>query len=208
MRFVSEGVEAASLRQIAKDADTSIGMVYYYYTTKDDLFLAVVEEIYQKFLSDLEAILATRRSYQERLSGIYGRMGAMTNNEFEVLRLIVRESLTSNDRRNQLMQRFLRGHLPLLMGAILEGFAAGEIDKKLNPMVALACTLGFSGVVSTLMRLSKPRAEGCVDPAVAPDFMREVIRGFVELSPSCDELAAQLSRIVARALAPDPTAVK
>jgi AcrR family transcriptional regulator len=53
-RFLAEGVEATSLRNIAKDADTSIGMVYYYYTTKDDLFLAVVEETYQVILADLE----------------------------------------------------------------------------------------------------------------------------------------------------------
>ena len=40
-RFLSDGVEGASLRAIARDARTSIGMIYYYYPAKDDLFLAV-----------------------------------------------------------------------------------------------------------------------------------------------------------------------
>ena len=44
-RFLKEGVDGASLRTIARDAKTSIGMVYYYFPTKDDLFFAVVEEV-------------------------------------------------------------------------------------------------------------------------------------------------------------------
>ncbi|HEY5959481.1 MAG TPA: TetR/AcrR family transcriptional regulator, partial [Polyangiaceae bacterium] len=154
-RFLAEGVEAASLRQIAKDAETSIGMVYYYYTTKDDLFLAVVEEIYQKFLEDLESIWASRHSFQERLCSFYARIGAMSKAEFEVLQLIIRESLTSHDRRKQLKQRFLRGHLPLLMRAILEAISNGEIERSLHPMVAMACTLGFTGASAMLMQVSR-----------------------------------------------------
>lgn len=203
VQFLAEGVEAASLRRIAKDAETSIGMVYYYYTTKDDLFLAVVETIYQRFLSDLETVLASRQGYRERLCGVYGRIGAMSDNELDVLRLIIRESLTSNDRRDRLMQRFLRGHLPLLMGAILEGIEGGEIDREVHPMVAMACTLGLSGAVSALMQLSKKRSECRVDPSAAPDFMRDVIRGFAALSLSPESIADSMSRIVARALSPE-----
>ena len=44
-RFLADGVDGASLRHIARAARTSIGMVYYYFPTKDDLFLAVVEEL-------------------------------------------------------------------------------------------------------------------------------------------------------------------
>ena len=37
--------------QIARDAETNIGMVAYYFPTKDDLFLAVVEEVYAKLVA-------------------------------------------------------------------------------------------------------------------------------------------------------------
>src|SRR4029077_6434218 len=39
-RFLAEGVDGASLRTIASDAGTNVGMVFYYFPTKDDLFLA------------------------------------------------------------------------------------------------------------------------------------------------------------------------
>jgi AcrR family transcriptional regulator len=38
---LGDGVDGASLREIAREAGTNIGMVVYYFATKDDLFLAV-----------------------------------------------------------------------------------------------------------------------------------------------------------------------
>jgi AcrR family transcriptional regulator len=201
-RFLAEGVEAASLRNVAKDAETSIGMVYYYYTTKDDLFLAVVEETYQKILADLESILASRRTFQERLRGFYARIGAMPQAELEVARLIVREALTSHERRDRLLRRFLRGHLPLLMSAILEACASGEVDKDTHPLVVMSCTLGFAGAMTMLMQSGRAEVDAYVDPAAAPDFMRELLREFAAKFPGGDDLALQLSRFVVRAVSP------
>jgi len=56
-RFLKDGVDGASLRAIAHDARTSIGMIYYYFPTKDDLFLAVVEQVYEKVLADMASAL-------------------------------------------------------------------------------------------------------------------------------------------------------
>ena len=56
-RILHEGVDGASLRQIAADAGTTIGMIYYYFPTKDDVFLAVVEDVYEKLLVDVERAL-------------------------------------------------------------------------------------------------------------------------------------------------------
>src|SRR5262249_27779376 len=49
-RFAAKGVDGSSLRSIAADARTSIGMIYYYFPSKDALFLAVVEEVYGNLL--------------------------------------------------------------------------------------------------------------------------------------------------------------
>src|SRR3954467_5674250 len=70
-RFLSDGVDGASLRQIAADAGTSIGMVYYYFPNKDDLFLAVVEEVYEGVLALFEKALSHPSSVSERLGRLY-----------------------------------------------------------------------------------------------------------------------------------------
>ena len=69
-RFLVEGVDGASLRAIAHDARTSIGMIYYYFPTKDDLFLAVVEEMYVTVLADMKTV----RTIVDN-EGKYGRKG-------------------------------------------------------------------------------------------------------------------------------------
>ncbi len=77
-RFLREGVDGASLRAIAADAGTSIGMVYYYFPTKDDLFFAVVEETYQHVLEDLVRACETpvpRREASSRPPGAPRRPG-------------------------------------------------------------------------------------------------------------------------------------
>jgi hypothetical protein len=57
-RFLEDGVDGAAMRAIARDAGTSVGMVTYYFPTKDALFAAVVEHAYKGLLDDLGAALA------------------------------------------------------------------------------------------------------------------------------------------------------
>ena len=89
-RFLADGVDGASLRTIAKDAGTSIGMVYYYYPTKDALFLDVIEEVYAKLLVDLEARLGGTAPLRDRLEAAFTRIGHASAEEVDVIRLVVR----------------------------------------------------------------------------------------------------------------------
>src|SRR6266545_901848 len=87
-RFLAEGVDGASLRAIARAAGTSIGMLYYYFSSKDDLFLAVVEEVYGALLADLARALAPDAPVEERIAALYQRIAAMSDEELSVIRLV------------------------------------------------------------------------------------------------------------------------
>jgi AcrR family transcriptional regulator len=150
-RFLSDGVDGASLRGIASDAGTSIGMVYYYFATKDDLFFAVVEELYVKLLADVEALLAPNAPVRERIERLFARVARLDDEELLVLRLVVREALTSNERFARLRERFKAGHIPLVARLVADGYAAGEFDAKLHPMVAMLCMAGM-GLAPQLIR--------------------------------------------------------
>src|SRR6188768_1438147 len=89
-RFLSDGVDGASLRRIASDAGTSIGMVYYYFATKDELFFAVVEELYVKLLADIEAAIVPDIPVRERVERLYGRVARLSDDELLVMRLVLR----------------------------------------------------------------------------------------------------------------------
>jgi AcrR family transcriptional regulator len=97
-RFLTEGVDGASLRSIAADAGTNVGMIYYYFPTKDDLFLAVVESAYARLLDDLTGILSPEHEVSERLRGVYQRVAKMSEEEFDVIRIVIREAMVSSER--------------------------------------------------------------------------------------------------------------
>jgi AcrR family transcriptional regulator len=152
-RFMKSGVDGASLRAIARDARTSIGMIYYYFPNKDDLFFAVVEESYEKILADLERVLGTAGSIEERLARLYERIADATNEEAETVRLVGREALLSSARRDRLAQRFMRGHVGLIVRAVLDGVNEGAFDAKRHPAVLLFATVSLAFPPQVLRRL-------------------------------------------------------
>lgn len=176
-RFLKEGVDGASLRAIARDAKTNIGMVYYYFPTKDDLFLAVVEEVYQTILRDLEDALAAKGTARDRLERAFVRFSQTTDDEIKIVRLVVREALISSERLGRVIERFQRGHLPLVLSTLADGVSEGSIDGTLPLPMLVMCTLSL-GVVPQLMR----RVAGSHPP-------------FASL-PKGDEMATRLANVL------------
>jgi AcrR family transcriptional regulator len=142
-RFLNEGVDGASLRRIAEDAGTNIGMVYYYFKTKDELFLAVVEEVYAGILSDIERILGDDQIHKpapELIGALYARIARLDAHELDVLRLVLREALVSSERLGQVAKRFEKGHVPLVVQMLIRGTSQGELDATLHPAALLVAT--------------------------------------------------------------------
>jgi AcrR family transcriptional regulator len=183
-RFLAKGVDGASLRGIATDARTSIGMVYYYFPSKDDLFLAVVESVYLGFLQDLERVLDAGRPVVQRIEGLYRRIGAATPLERDVLRLMLREALTSPARLGRLIRRFRHGHVPLLLSLVRDGFAAGTFAPDLTPPLVLMAMMALGGPGQTMLQVmarrfglpGMPRPEALA-PALVGILMNGVGRG-------------------------------
>lgn len=150
-RFSSDGVDGASLRGIASDAGTSIGMVYYYFPTEDELFFGVVEELYQKLLADIEHAIAADVPVRERIERLYTRVARLSDEELLVMRLVLREMLTSNTRFTRLRDRFKSGHVAQIGRLVSDGYASGAFDARLHPMVAMLSVAGM-GLVPQIIR--------------------------------------------------------
>jgi AcrR family transcriptional regulator len=185
-RFLEAGVDGASLREIARDARTNIGMIVYYFPSKDDLFLAVVEETYAPFLADLASALAGDDAVSERLQRAFVRVGRCSVRELEVVRLVVREALLSSTRFRRIASRFMRGHVPLLLKTVSDGVARGELDATVPPPLLLIAPLGL-GVLPQLLR----RASAEIPP--------------LAMLPQPEALAALSKDLLVRAIgAPSP----
>ena len=155
-RFLRDGVDGASLREIATAAKTNIGMVYYYYPTKDDLFLAVVEEVYAGLEADVEAALSARRPgepWEARLRRLYARLWRLSDDEFSVVRLVLREAMVSSVRVRKVGARFLRGHVQAILGLLGDGAAGGTL-RDLPPLAQLVVTMALGMAPVLISRIS------------------------------------------------------
>ena len=170
-RFLREGVDGASLRAIATDAGTSIGMVYYYFKTKDDLFFAVVEETYERLLEDLKRACDTALAPRERMRRVYRRIGALDERESQIVRLVLREALVSSKRLDRLIARFKRGHFPLVIATLSDGMRDGSIRTDVPPLVLLPIAIAVGAVPQFLLdhlapQLPGPRGDALADALV------------------------------------------
>jgi AcrR family transcriptional regulator len=173
-RFLAEGVDGASLREIARDAGTNIGMVVYYFPTKDDLFLSVVEEVYARVVADMAQILGGDGAAHERLRRAFVRLGTASDLELEVMQLVAREALSSSSRLRRIVARFMRGHVPLLMATISDGIQNGEFDAAIPAPIVLLAVVGLGGLPQMARRASRrlpflsslPGPEGLADVSI------------------------------------------
>lgn len=195
--FAESGVDGSSLREIARGAKTSIGMVYYYFPTKDELFHAVVEDVYAKLLADLQHILVADVSVEERILHLYQRMGQASDLEILTLRLIFQEMLVSPVRRARLLDRFKRGHLALVQGTLAEGIKQGRLRKDRSPPVLLLGTLAIGAVPQLVLRALGAQGGFGQHPsgeALAKELLSMLLQGIGEPKP-----AAAVSRKERRA---------
>lgn len=160
-RFLADGVDGASVRAIARDARTSLGMVTYYFPSKDELFLAVIEEHYGPLVADLERVLDPATPVERRVAALFARIGAMTADEQVTMRLIVREVLTSSTRRDKILPRFMRGHIGLTLKLALDGVGDGTFTALPPPLIALA-TIGIGFFPQLIAKTVGPQAAAAI----------------------------------------------
>lgn len=166
-RFLVDGVDGASLRTIAKDAGTNVGMVVYWFATKDDLFLATVEDVYAKLVADLEQILSVKTTVRARLERAFARIGHASELEADTVRLVIREALLSppSPRFVRLLGRFREGHVAMVARVLAEGVESGELDASIPFPLLLVSTFGMGAAP----QLGRRIAQGVLPFLIFPD---------------------------------------
>src|SRR5690606_35097558 len=128
-------------------------MVYYYFPTKDELFFAVVEEVYEKLLDDFATALDPRKSFEARISEFYARLGALSQAEQSIVRLVLMEALTSSPRFSRLVERFKQGHIAMILQLVRDGMASGALRNDVHPFVLMSSIVAIGALPQVVARL-------------------------------------------------------
>jgi AcrR family transcriptional regulator len=190
--FLARGFGGTSLRQVARDAGTSVGMIHYYYRGKEELFQAVVEATYEQTLADLERALAPDAPFGVRVERLYAKLGSLSDEERETVRMVVREAMTSSKVLQALLKRALRGHIPLLLRLVADGQREGKVRADLSPPVIMACIVGI-GVLPTFMRRAGTQYIG---PSLAKSGLPAPFKAMARAAVASLPSEAELTRIL------------
>jgi AcrR family transcriptional regulator len=134
--FVDAGFSGARVDQIADRTKTSKRMIYYYFGSKEGLYLAVLERAYQKIRS-----LETRLQLQDL--GPEEAMRSLVANTFDhddanpdFVQLVSIENIHRAEhlKSSVVLQRTNSGIIDIISGILARGEAAGVFRRKIDPV--------------------------------------------------------------------------
>ena len=165
--FSDRGFQGTSIRDIAREAGFSIGGVYQFFSSKDELYLRVVEEQWEHFFQLLNRALA--------VEGFDGRIHALTDAMFQAFeerrgffklflsergRLSAAFSGEIAARVGQHTRRLRKELVELMRQGIEEGaLRAGDPELLASAYLGMVHTCIFEAMASGATRPARPVSE-------------------------------------------------
>ncbi len=140
IEFSSMGYNAANINIIAKNAGISIGSMYQYFESKENLFLTVMDEAYSLIEQSLAQIDNLPGSIFDRLDTIISYVQKYAR-EYRLLNQIYLEATTQglamiSKKLSLKMETISSQYYKSILNAAIKD---GTVDKKINPGIAALC---------------------------------------------------------------------
>lgn len=142
--FAARGFNAVSISDVAEAAHVVKSAIYHYYTSKDTLYLAVLDETCRQSREQMEAG-AQGSTWQARLRGAALVLGKLVGPRSHMLSLIMEGMAQSSEAnpadptaRGALRREFTR----VIAREIAAGIAAGDL-KSVDAELASICLIGM-----------------------------------------------------------------
>jgi TetR/AcrR family transcriptional regulator len=127
--FAERGFESARLEDIAADVGIRRAAIFYYFRDKEELYSAVLDEIFQAGM----ATLPSHGSVVERLeASLIGWIDYVVRRP-SVARLILREAASAQPGAASTLARVGRTPVERFRELIAEGIASGELKPQIDP---------------------------------------------------------------------------
>ncbi len=139
--FGEKGVDATSIRAIARQAGVNLGMIHYFFQTKDNLVDAVLERYFKNVGAALESVPADADPRQRLAAAITGIVKYLQNNQ-QVVRIVIREYSVGSLRLQRIAQQYMGPNFGRLALIVAEGIGRGQF-KALDVRFLAMVTLGM-----------------------------------------------------------------
>jgi AcrR family transcriptional regulator len=170
--FAAHGYRQTTIDQICQALQLSKGAIYIYFKSKEDLFVAVLQTIYERRFSLLSTAFQPEDTMPVKFEKILAHLSGLVGQEDRVfMRLWIEGFLESEHipRLEAIKTGSRRSFQQLLVGLLQEGQRAGEIDPNLD----------LPGAADAIMALSDGLMLHSLIPGwgVDPERVKNILRG-------------------------------
>jgi len=151
--FAEKGIKETSIAEISKLTGAAEGTIYHHFKTKDELFLAILENVKNGILEDFESYSA-EKSYKNGLEKVeniilfYLYLAGKQENWFYLLhRHYPYELAAENDTCRKLLEEIYNCLVEIFESAILAGMEDGSIGDVTPRKTALIIFSMVNGLV-------------------------------------------------------------
>jgi AcrR family transcriptional regulator len=141
--FVERGYQSVSMREIAEACGLSKPGLYYYFTNKQDLFLAILDSQLEVLSQLIASIQAQAETAREKIRTFIVSVLTESTHQSALIRLGTHEMTNLDDGiRKEFYQRYQDKFLSPLAGMIRTGIDSGEI-RSIEPDQGVWALLGL-----------------------------------------------------------------
>jgi len=129
--FARRGFDATSIRQIVAEARVTKPVLYYYFKSKGDLFLSLLEEAIAPLCDEVERIASGDGAPRDRMAEIIAAVLRFVEKRPDEFRLLHR-AVERREREVQVLaQKYFRRNFQAISGVLQEGVDRGDF-RSLN----------------------------------------------------------------------------
>lgn len=139
--FADKGVDGTSIRLIARTAGVNLGMIHYFFPSKDQLVESVLETYFGSVAEALAAIPAGKSPRQRMEALIRAIVGYVQANQ-TLIRIVMREVSVQSPRLRNIALKFIGPNFGRLATIVSEGIGSGDF-KPLDVRFLAMATVGM-----------------------------------------------------------------
>ena len=179
--FTAEGFAAVSMQQIADAAGVNKATLYHHFRDKQDLFVSVMVEEFQRMSAGMSAIVAVAGSPREQLQRVAEYMLATRHSDFGRLSADLRAHVAT-EQRDRLMAE-CAAPWEAIRAVVERGVASGEV-RDVDPDLVARVFFAMVGSQIWWSKFSPERSEP--DDALASVLTDVLLQGIGRTTASID----------------------
>ena len=144
--FARKGFHTCRVGDISEEAGVAHGLLYHYFSSKDELLEAVFRETWSELLAAIHEVEASDEPAREQLRQVAAIMLRAWRRQPDLVRVLVREIARSPALQGQV--EALDDALAAIGRIVARGQAEGELRRDVDPQLA---SLVFYGGIETIL---------------------------------------------------------